>query len=89
MDIGSSQAEREEPKRRDLKWFGADFIGICDVSGPFGRGRGRGLLQGRLGLARPDGFCISQAKLAEVCGTPAGAPCKQEEAPRVCFGNKS
>jgi hypothetical protein len=45
--------------------------------------------KGGSGWRGPDGFCISQAKLAEVCGTPAGAPCKQEEAPRVCFGNKS
>jgi hypothetical protein len=58
--IGSSQAEREEPiAERDRKWFGTDFIGIFDVSGPLGRGRGRGLpvqglrLKGRLGLARP------------------------------------
>jgi hypothetical protein len=34
----------------------------------------------------PDGFCVSQGKLAEVYGTPAGTPCKQEAAPRVCFG---
>ena len=41
--------------------------------------------KGGSGWRGPDGFCISQAKLAEVCGTPAGAPCKQEAAPRVCF----
>ena len=42
--------------------------------------------KGGSGWRGPDGFCISQAKLAEVCGTPAGAPCKQEAAPRICFG---
>ena len=42
--------------------------------------------KGGSGWRGPDGFCISQGKLAEVCGTPAGAPCKQEAAPRVCFG---
>ena len=42
--------------------------------------------KGGSGWRGPDGFCISQGKLAEVCGTPAGAPSKQEAAPRVCFG---
>jgi hypothetical protein len=26
--------------------------------------------------------------LAATCGTPAGAPCKQESATRVCFGKQ-
>jgi hypothetical protein len=38
--------------------------------------------KGGSGWRGPDGFCVSQGKLAEVCGTP----CKQEAAPRVCFG---
>ena len=42
--------------------------------------------KGGSGWRGPDGFCVSQTKLAEVCGTPAAAPCKQEAAPRVCFG---
>jgi hypothetical protein len=42
--------------------------------------------KGGSGWRGPDGFCVSQGKLAEVCGTPAAAPCKQEAAPRVCFG---
>ena len=43
--------------------------------------------KGGSGWRGPDGFCVSKAKLAEICGTPAGAPCKEEAAPRVCFGN--
>ena len=42
--------------------------------------------KGGSGWRGPDGFCVSQAKLAEICGTPAGTPCKQEAAPRICFG---
>ena len=42
--------------------------------------------KGGSGWRGPDGTCVSQAKLADVCGTPAGTPCKQEAAPRVCFG---
>jgi hypothetical protein len=42
--------------------------------------------KGGSGWRGPDGFCVSQGNLAEVCGTPAGTPCKQEAAPRVCFG---
>jgi len=45
--------------------------------------------KGGPGWRGPDGFCVSQAKLAEVCGSPAGAPCKQEAASRVCFGKQS
>ena len=37
----------------------------------------------------PDGFCVSQGKLAAVCGSPAGAPCKQEAAARACFGKEA
>lgn len=29
------------------------------------------------------------AKLAEICGTPAGAPCTQEAAARVCLGTEA
>jgi hypothetical protein len=77
---------------RSVMWFSADFIGIFDVSGPSAviateacQCKGCGC-KGGSGWRGPDGFCISQAKLAEVCGTPAGAPCKQEAAPRICFG---
>jgi hypothetical protein len=42
--------------------------------------------KGGSGWRGPDGTCVSQAKLADICGTPAGNPCKQEAAPRVCFG---
>jgi hypothetical protein len=42
--------------------------------------------KGGPGWRGPDGFCVSEAKLAEICGSPAGTPCKQEAAPRVCFG---
>jgi hypothetical protein len=34
-------------------------------------------------------MCVSTAKLAEICGTPAGTPCTQEAAARVCFGKQS
>jgi hypothetical protein len=37
--------------------------------------------KGGSGRRGPDGFCVSQTKLAEVCGTPAAAPCKQEPRP--------
>jgi hypothetical protein len=43
--------------------------------------------KGGPGWRGPDGFCVSKAKLAMVCGTPAAAPCKQESAARVCFGS--
>jgi hypothetical protein len=42
--------------------------------------------KGGSGWRGPDGTCVSQAKLAETRGSPAGIPCKQEAAPRVCFG---
>ena len=45
--------------------------------------------KGGPGWRGPDGFCVSTSKLAEVCGSPAGAPCKQEAATRVCFGKQS
>lgn len=45
--------------------------------------------RGGPGWRGPDGYCVSQAKLAEVCGSPAGTPCKQEAAARVCFGKQS
>jgi hypothetical protein len=40
--------------------------------------------QGGSGWRGPDGSCVSTAKLADVCGTPPGAPCKYEGAPLVC-----
>jgi hypothetical protein len=45
--------------------------------------------KGGPGWRGPDGTCVSQAKLALVCGTPPGTPCKQEAAARVCFGKVS
>lgn len=45
--------------------------------------------KGGPGWRGPDGFCVSQSKLEAVCGAPAGAPCKQEGAPRVCFGKQA
>jgi len=45
--------------------------------------------KGGPGWRGPDGLCVSKASLAKVCGTPAGAPRKQESATRVCFGRQS
>jgi hypothetical protein len=45
--------------------------------------------KGGPGWRGPDGLCVSKASLAKVCGTPAGAQCKQESATRVCFGRQS
>ena len=45
--------------------------------------------KGGAGWRGPDGTCVSKSALAQVCGTPAGAPCKQEAATRVCFGKQS
>ena len=45
--------------------------------------------KGGPGWRGPEGFCVSQAKLAEVCGSPAGTPCKQEAAARVCLGKEA
>ncbi len=45
--------------------------------------------KGGPGWRGPEGTCISQAKLAEICGSPAGAPCVKEAATRVCHGSQS
>jgi hypothetical protein len=45
--------------------------------------------KGGPGWRGPDGSCVSKAKLTEICGTPPGAPCKEEAASRVCFGKVS
>ena len=45
--------------------------------------------KGGAGWRGPDGACVPRATLAQVCGSPAGAPCKQENASRVCFGKQS
>jgi hypothetical protein len=42
--------------------------------------------KGGPGWRGPEGTCVSKAKLAQVCGEPAGAPCVREAAARVCFG---
>ena len=41
--------------------------------------------KGGPGWRGPEGTCISQAKLAAICGSPAGAPCTREAAVQVCF----
>jgi hypothetical protein len=45
--------------------------------------------KGGPGWRGPDGACVSKAKLAEICGSPAGTPCTQEAAARVCYGKQS
>ena len=45
--------------------------------------------KGGSGWRGPDGACVSTAKLGEICGSPPGATCKQEAAPRVCFGKQA
>ena len=45
--------------------------------------------KGGAGWRGPDGVCVQKAMLTQVCGNPAGAPCKQEAAARVCFGKQS
>jgi hypothetical protein len=45
--------------------------------------------KGGPGWRGPEGTCVSKASLAQICGSPPGAPCKQEAAARVCFGQKS
>jgi hypothetical protein len=32
---------------------------------------------------------VQKAMLDQVCGNPAGAPCKHEAAARVCFGKQT
>ncbi len=41
------------------------------------------------GWRGPAGACVSTGKLEEICGSPPGAACKQEAAPRVCFGKQA
>ena len=45
--------------------------------------------KGGSGWRGPDGACVSTAKLEAICGSPPAATCKQEAAPRVCFGKQS
>ena len=45
--------------------------------------------KGGPGWRGPEGTCVAQAKLAEICGSPAGTPCVKEAATRICFGNES
>lgn len=45
--------------------------------------------KGGPGWRGPDETCVSKAKLAEICGSPPGAPCNQEAAARVCLGNET
>ncbi|MGH6735805.1 MAG: hypothetical protein ACRECX_06960 [Methyloceanibacter sp.] len=41
--------------------------------------------KGGPGWRGPEGTCVSQTKLASICGSPAGAPCVHEAAVQVCF----
>lgn len=41
--------------------------------------------KGGPGWRGPEGTCVSKARLAAICGEPAGAPCVQEAAAQVCF----
>ena len=41
--------------------------------------------RGGPGWRGPEGTCVSTAKLASICGSPAGAPCTHEAAEQVCF----
>ena len=45
--------------------------------------------KGGPGWRGPEGTCVPEPKLAEICGTPAGAPCKLEAATQVCFGKEA
>jgi hypothetical protein len=45
--------------------------------------------KGGPGWRGPDGACVHKAALADICGTPPGAPCKHEAAARTCFGKQS
>ncbi|HXG79536.1 MAG TPA: hypothetical protein VNJ31_09395 [Methyloceanibacter sp.] len=45
--------------------------------------------KGGPGWRGPEGTCVSQAKLAQICGSPPGAPCVRETATRVCYGDRS
>jgi len=45
--------------------------------------------KGGPGWRGTDGACVHAAPLTQICGSPPGAPCKQEAAGRVCFGNQS
>lgn len=41
--------------------------------------------RGGPGWRGPEGTCVSKAKLASICGSPAGAPCNHKAAEQVCF----
>ena len=41
--------------------------------------------KGGPGWRAPNGACVSEVKLASVCGSPAGAPCTYEAVAPVCF----
>ena len=45
--------------------------------------------KGGPGWRSPEGTCIAQTELAEICGSPPGAPCVKEAATRICYGGKS
>lgn len=42
--------------------------------------------KGGPGWRSPEGTCVAEAKLAAICGAPAGAPCVREAVTQVCFG---
>jgi hypothetical protein len=45
--------------------------------------------KGGPGWRGPEGACVSKANLAEICGSPPGAPCVKEAATRVCYGKSA
>lgn len=45
--------------------------------------------KGGPGWRGPNGYCVSAARLTKICGSPPGAPCKQEAAARACADTAS
>lgn len=41
--------------------------------------------KGGPGWRGPNGNCVAEARVASVCGSPAGAPCVREAVTQVCF----
>ena len=40
--------------------------------------------KGGPGWRGPEGTCVAKAKLAAICGSPAGTPCTREAVAQVC-----
>ncbi|MGV1013983.1 MAG: hypothetical protein ACOYB4_03340 [Methyloceanibacter sp.] len=45
--------------------------------------------KGGPGWRGPNGYCVSTARLAQICGSPPGEPCKQEAAALACHGDET